>query len=189
MFNSLFDARLTVYMLLVGVAFLLLFAWWQTRKKRYLKALLPVLGLALIYSLIGHFVETPQQQITRKLREMADGVTHNDLDKVLAHISEDFHVGSTNKRAFRTKAHELMSGFGVTKMVVWDIDVVNLDKEKGTAQVNLAIKTFGDFRGSGDLFYNGRALFQRDPDGQWRLQSFQIFHPFIDTQTPLPLPL
>jgi hypothetical protein len=185
----LFDARLSVYIVLGGVGLLLTLAWWRTRKQVYLKRLILPIGLAAIYALISHFVETPKQEITRKLKEMADGVMHNELDKAFAHISEDFRVGGSNKNGFRKRAEELKSAFGVTEMIVWDIDVTELDEDKGRASATLAVKTLGSYRGSGSLYFNGRAEFQRDTDGQWRLLSFQLFHPFIDTSSPLPLPL
>ena len=42
--------------------------------------------------------------------------------------------------------------------------------------------------GASEAFFLCRADFVRDPDGQWRLQTFQVFNPAVDVNQPMTIP-
>src|SRR5262249_52742942 len=64
------------------------------------------------------FGESDQQQIERKIREMAAAVKTADLDRIFRHISDDFRYRNHDKPAFRQKADEVMRKRKVDEVVV-----------------------------------------------------------------------
>ena len=146
--DSIIDGWLTVAIVLGAVALGLAFAWWNTRKKHFLVTLAAVALVAGVYALLVYFKETPTQQIERKIKEMAKLTSDKELDKAFKHIAEDFKIGSLNKSEFRKKAQSLISDYDISKIIVFDIEVSELNKEKGTATAFFKVKILFSHRSS-----------------------------------------
>jgi hypothetical protein len=170
---------------LLGVLALALAAgWWFTRKRGYLVGVGVVVLLVLAVWLLGRFAETDAKQIKGKLEAMAAGVEENNLDKTFQHISEKFRLqGHLTKDAFRQRGRGLIDSGEVQRVKVWDVDVRDIDRDKKTATVHFMAKPEGTVFGAGGQFFKCRATFMLDPDGQWRLQDFQVFYPATDPAT------
>lgn len=184
MTNWLFEGRLTVYLFLAVLAGILVALWTRDRRRKLWLILASVaLLLVGVYFLLDRFVETRREQITRKLQEMAFAVKKKDVGKIFQHISDNFQTGSFNKATFRQYADTAMQR-GVDDLQLWDVKfpddsgkVVFFAKPKSTSRV------FGS-----EIQYLIRAEFAEDSDGQWRLRTFQVFNPFVDTDKPLQIP-
>lgn len=187
MFDWLFEGRTTVYLLLITVAVVLLAVWWKTRQRKYVLAGGVVAALAGGYFLLSVTRETDSKQLTRKLQEMAGGVREHKLDQTFAHVSESFHVTSLDKKAFRQKADDATRRFDLRDMEIWEVKIEEIARQARAAKVSFNVKAKGNW-GADEAFYRCRAEFVLDPDDQWRLKSFQLFHPFVDSDRPLPLP-
>jgi hypothetical protein len=180
----------TVIYLILGVAvFALAGAWWMTRKRAYAVGAGVGAGLLAVLWLVSTFIQTDAKQIERNIRDMGSGVETNDLDRVFAHIAGDFSVGAMDKSAFRQYAERFLRLHQVTGIVVWDYEPREVSRPDRTASVIYKVKAQGMEDAQGVPFYNCRATFTLDADGQWRLRTFQLFLPTVDPAHGEPIPL
>jgi hypothetical protein len=191
----LFEGRLSVYLVLIAVAFVLLLVWWQTRERRWQTAVLIVLALIGCYFLLDRAVETEREQVVRKVRAMADGVRERDVSKIFIHISERFHFAGADRVRFRQRAEQAIGRHEVDEVEVWEFQFpddfrtrvqVPGQGEVDAIRVSFMAKPKGGVMG--DQFFRCEAVFVREPDEQWRLFEFQLFNPAVDSNQPVQIP-
>jgi hypothetical protein len=189
-FDWLFEGQLAVYVVLVTVALLLVVIWWQLPKRYWLLAAWLVMGLAVVYFLLDHLVETDREQIDRKIKEMSSAVRARSLDGIFTHVSSQFRLGGLNRDGFRTFVDQVLRQNQVDEIVVWDIafppDFRTTSGSVQSARVLFQVKARG--RSLPDSPFRCEAQLIRDPDGQWRLQGFQLFNPLVDSNQPIQIP-
>jgi hypothetical protein len=190
--NWLLDNFALLILVLSIAALVFAFAWWRTRQRNYglgAASAVALIGLVclLVYLLPFLFGETDSQQIERKIRAMAAAVKTRDLNRIFSHISERFDFHGLDKAAFRRKAVEAINARQVEEVVVWNFERGEIIREQGTGNVRFMVKARGNFRGS-EAGYPCIADFVLDPDGQWRMQGFQIFNPFVESNQPIQIP-
>jgi hypothetical protein len=181
-FDWLFEGRLAVYLFLAVVAVILLGLWWRDRRRGWLFGVAAVGVLIGIYFLLDRLVETRSEQISRKLQEMAAGVKAGDTERIFLHVSDRFTFAGLNKAAFQAAVDRILQARRVTDLAIFDFQPLD---ERG--RVFFRAKPIGDEQGL-NIAYIVRAQFVRDPDGQWRLQSFEVFNPVVNTNTPMQVP-
>jgi hypothetical protein len=184
-FDWLFEGRASVYIFLAALAGVMLYVWWRRRKRSYLYAAVGAVALAGVYFLLDRAVETDREQIERKLTEMAGAVRERAPERIFAHISESFRLGTVNRAGFREYVGMVDRNRWVDELKVWDFEFAPDFKETG--RVAFKAKPTGTMTG-GAPFYRVEAVFHRDPDGEWRLQTFQLFNPLVDSNQPLQIP-
>ena len=198
MFDWLFEGQTTVYVVLAAATVILFVAWWQTRKRYWFYGTVAFLALIGLYFLLDRLVETDREQIERKLNEMAAGVRERNVDRIFAHVSEQFRLNNSDRAAFRAFAEGAIRTGQVTEVRVRDPQFPDdfRSTERRTVrgasqQVQLARVQFRALL-EGPQLTNAqflvRATFVRDPDGQLRLLDFQLFNPFVDQNQPIQLP-
>jgi hypothetical protein len=166
-------------------------AWWRTRKKQYAIGAV-FLGLLLcVYIGLTGLVETSSKQMERRVREIAASVKDRQIKKVLEeNLADDFHVASYNKAAFIDKAQSLKDHFGVERLEVFQFQLMAIDRSKGTATLHFKAKPI--VSGQETPWYLVKAQFVMISKGrwseEWKMRSFEYFHPFVDTETPLQIP-
>ena len=178
-----------LYMLLLALVLVSAMRWWQTRNAKPAGALAIGLGLMAVIWSLNHFIETDVHQIERKVLEMARGVEDRNLERIFLHVSESFFAERMNKAEFRRYAERALQGHNVSSIVIWDFEVRDLSRETRKAIALFKIKAHGIEASQGVAFYNCLAQFVLDPDGQWRMQSFQVFSPLEDPLRGQPLAL
>ncbi len=188
MFDWLFEGQAAVYVLLAVVAILLLGFWWQYRKRALLALAAAVGFLMLGYYLLDVLVETDREQIQRKVAEMGVGLRERKLDTVFQHISESFRYETRDKQAMRKAAEEAMNRLNVREAQLWEIQIESIDRPAKKAKVQFLGKAQTNFT-SGQEYLRIVGEFTLDPDGQWRLKSFNAFNPFLNPDQPMKLPL
>jgi hypothetical protein len=179
-FDWLFEGRLTVYLFLAAVALAFAGLYWRTHKRYWLFPAGAFVLLAAPYFLLDRLVETRSEQITRKLGAMAAAVQRRDADAIFRHIAADFRVAGLDRATFRNYV-EAAFNRGVTGLKVWDFQFT--DDSGGVA---FFAKPEGTAAGA-NAHYLVRARFVQE-GGEWRLQTFQVFNPLVNTNTPLELP-
>jgi hypothetical protein len=191
MFDWLFEGRVLVYVILACVGVLLLFQWWQLRKRSWLYAFLGVAALAGVYFLLDRAVETDREQIERKVREMAGAVKRGDVDGIFRHVSESFLLNGADKRMFRDRVEGVLEQKFVEEVEVWDFEIPENRPDPDPPPGKKSMRIFFRAKPKGGVFreeihYLGRARFVLDPDGQWRMQWFQISEPVTDQPLEVP---
>ena len=190
-----FEGRLPVYIALAAAAVLCAFFWTQSRKRGFLLAAGACLALVGVYFLLDRSVETDREQIQRKIQEMGAAVRDRDVDRIFANVSDDFRRGSANKASFRQQVEHIIGGGVVNELLVWTITVPDEgkmrerpeDPRENMARAEFFAKPLGGMA-DGSTYYLIRAQMKRDPDGQWRLQGFDAYSPYSDTNSPLQIP-
>jgi hypothetical protein len=178
----LVDDPSLVFLALAVLALVLGTCWWRTRRRGYLIGLGAVAVLCGLVWLLAHFTDTDSKQIERSLRAMVRGVNHRNLDQVFEHVANDFRFGGANKAEFRKWAEGYLNSGGEVNLDVWDFQPREISRPNRSATVVFKVKARNPMT-SGIEFYNCRARFTLDPDGQWRLKGFQLFPPQTDPDT------
>jgi hypothetical protein len=188
MFDWLFEGRLTVYLILGGLAFLSLLLYSRERKQLWAWVGVAFLALVGLYFLLDRLVETGREQVARKLNEMAAAVKTRDTEALFRNISEKFHFGLLDRASFRQAVERALRDRWVDEILVWDIeDKAEWSSSSNSARVTFQSKPVGAVNPE-RMFFRVESDFVRDPDGQWRLAGFQVFNPAVNTNEPLDIP-
>jgi hypothetical protein len=171
------DDPSVIYLVLGVAALVLAAAWWSRRDRRFLIGIGVVAALFLILFLVSSLVDTDAKRIQRALTAMAEGVNARNADQIFAHISDRFRLGSRGKQEFRPIVERYLKSGEVTRMKYWDFEPHALARD--TATILFKVKGEGSAN-FGYEFFNCRAVFVRDPDGRWRLQTFWLYAPQTD---------
>jgi hypothetical protein len=192
MFDWLFEGHLAVYVTLAAAALVLLAAWWNTRRGLWVVGLALVLLAAGAYWLLDRLVVTDHEHVEQAVLSMADGVRAHSTDAVMRHVSERFRLGGMNSSGFRELVNRALQEGWVEEITVKDFEFLPASSTGAGARSSDVIRV--SFRGAA---WGGRADsrpfrceadFVRDPDGQWRLASFQVFDPLSDSSHPADIP-
>ena len=143
-------------------------------------------GLVLLLALFlcDRVFESDREQIHRKMKEMSDGVRERNMDKVFQHVSDSFRIGLVDKPALRRLAEADQQNHQVDEIPVWDERLEPITDGKN-AVMTFMFKVRGN---QGEMPFRGKAYFVRDPDGQWRIQRFEVFNFTGDGNTPIQIP-
>jgi hypothetical protein len=195
-FDWLFDGVWTVSLILgsAGVAFAV--AWWYKADSRYRKYFAIGVGIVAVlfgvYFALRYMVETAAVQMERRVREIAGSVKSKEISPALEkNLADDFHVQSYGKKKFIAKAQSLKDRFTVESVEVWDLKLVEIDREKGTAKLSFMAKPKVPDHETPAYFVV--AEFVMTPkekwwQEEWKMRSFQYFNSFVDTERPLDIP-
>lgn len=181
----LVDEPSTVYLILGFVALGLLFAYWKTRERRWAIGLGVVVALAGLVWLLGFLIVTDRKQILHSLDEMKAGVKTRDLDRVFAHISDQFNASGLTKRGLRAVAERALRDQLVDEVRIWEINPGEISRPNRIAKITFDVKVTGPNIPS-EQFYHCEAVFVLDPDAQWRLQTFILRNPVNNQPVPVP---
>lgn len=181
MFDWLLDNRWTVCLILASAAVILLALWYRTRKRYYAVGVAVVAGLAALFFLIAALRgETDQQQIERKVRELAAAAQAADAEQIARHLAEDFRSpGQKNRETFVADVVAQVRWQQVTEVVVWGFDFKEVSRDQRTAKVRFSAKVKS---GNGDFTADVEADFVLESDDEWRLKGFKVFFPPNSTQ-------
>jgi hypothetical protein len=186
-FDWLFEGRAVVYALLAAVAGVLLILWWMHRKRNLLIAVGVVAGLAGLYFLLDRLVETPREQIERKVGEMAAAVKARDAGTIAKHLAADFRFHGQDRDSFRKFVESAVNRGVLDELTVWDMEWPEEGDDR-TRRVQFKAKPKGGMAAGIEYYYLVKARFVREADGQWRLKDFDVYNPFVDSNRPLDIP-
>jgi hypothetical protein len=184
----LFEGSPTVYLILGVAALILLGLGLRTRQRKYALGLGVVAVLAGLVWLADFLVVTDREQIVNKIKAMTDSVARKDVEGIFQHMTRDFHFRSMDRNKFRAYVEGAIRSGGVDEVAVWDFEPGEVSREKRTGTVTFKAKPVGRWA-MGTEFSLVRAEFVLESDGQWRMRSFELFNPFIDTTQPWQFPL
>jgi len=183
MVNSLFEGPTTLYLLLLVAVVVLVALWIRDRQVRWLALLSIPAALALLLFLLDRAVETPREQIARKLREMALAVERRDVATIHGHLASTFQLAGRDRATFKRYVELAFREGWVTSIVVWEI---RPQLQENRAEATLNVKVRGS-RVRGAEFFRVKTQWTREGE-PWRLEGFTVHHPYVDTDRPLDLP-
>jgi hypothetical protein len=186
MLSTVLDESTIVYIALILVCAGLLFAWRRTRKWRFLAGTGAGFILVLAFAILTHLVVTDRQKIERAIKASALAVEQKDLTTIDRTLAHDFHYYSTGRKEFLENVQKAMQNGNAKDVQVWDIAVDALDKEKGTAHITFMAKPHGNWSEATHFRVEGNLV--REQDGEWRLLTFEIFEPFVNSRQPYHIP-
>jgi hypothetical protein len=176
-----------VYMLLGIVAVALAAAYWTRRQGKYAIGVGVVLLLIGLVALLDYLIVTDREQIVRNVGSLCQAVGDRDLDRAFAHLSKDFRYHSLNKATFEENVRRLVSIHQPNEAKAWDFEVLDVSREKRSATVLFRAKVKGNWSGGAE-FYLVRAEYVLDPDGQWRMKTFKLSNPLVNTEDEVGVP-
>jgi hypothetical protein len=195
----LVEGNVLVYTILGLVASVCLYLWWQYRDRLLLIVAVALLAAVGIYFLLDLVVETDSEQMVRKVKLMARAVAAKDANGITEHLASDFSAenvyGLYNKKSAQARVDFLMKNGQLTSAEAWDFEraiepnvealvELRLPREEAQALVgdrkarllNFKAKVKGPLMGDA-AFAAVTAVFVREPDGQWRMRTFQANNP------------
>jgi hypothetical protein len=141
--------------------------------------------LGLVF-LLTRLVVTDRQQLERSLWAMAQGVTEGKPDEVFKHVAKTFHYAGMDRAEFLARADRAIRRRHVTDLYLWRFDPEELDREGKKARVAFNMRVTSDWTDGTQIFLV-RADFVLE-DGQWRMKTFKIYNPVVNTDQPIPVP-
>lgn len=182
------DPSLTTYAIIAIMVAVLAGLYYRSRKKKDLFPLIGGTGVLLALFLIDILVESPREETKRKMKEMSAASETKNWDEVFTNISETFNYkGSsgalTDKKGLREKVRSIESmiekGFTVWGFTRDDFRQIN----DTTVEIGFGAKV----NGRDETQSYVKAVFTKDPDGQWRLSDFALYEP-INTKERRSIP-
>jgi hypothetical protein len=184
----------TVRLLLIVAVIVLAVIWYRGRDRRVLMALagfagalaLLFLGSGLIRLISG---ETTQEQLVRKIGDMATGVRSRNLDQIFQHVSDSFQVGDTTKPMLREYARQKMDNGEVSAIEAWKFQEAVITPARDGQPETATIHFWFKFTAEGvdqQPYWECDAVFVKEADNQWRLKSFKVYLP--QHKDPMPIP-
>jgi hypothetical protein len=176
-----------VYALLASAMAVLLVVWWRTRKRQYAVAAGAMAALIVGYFLLEQFIESDGKQMVRKVREVAAAVSANNLDAAFRNVSDNFDRGGMKKEQFRQFCNGVRASGKVSEVKTWGEEAMEISRPAGTGTVAFRFKVTGSW-GETPPNHFARVLFTLDPDGQWRVKSFDVYDSLNQSKTPIAIP-
>ncbi|HKI31099.1 MAG TPA: hypothetical protein VKA46_04485 [Gemmataceae bacterium] len=180
MFDWLFEARTEIFWLLGILGVILLVVWWRFRKRNLLIAAGAIVALAGVYFLLSKIRETPRAQVERKLHEMADAVKARDTDAIFKHVAKDFTFQGRDRATFRKTVETALKGGTIEELVIYGEEWPD-GADGRTLPVTFKAKPKA-WWAQNTLPYPVKAKFVLEDDGQWRMQSFEVYNPVLSKE-------
>lgn len=180
------DPSTAFYIVLLIVVAVAAIMWFRRQDRattiRFIIALILCLGVYLC----DRFVESPREEAVRRIESMVTAVNQRNATEFLAQVSESFEYKG-RKKAEADRLIDLARQHSV-QVSVWDFarDRVTFPSEN---QVEIVFDAKAESPSGGPFLRHVRARFVKDPDGQWRMQTFtpyNIAQKEIGGEEPIP---
>jgi ketosteroid isomerase-like protein len=187
MFEALVEEATPLAIVLVLVSLGLVLAWRQTRRRAFLAGVGVGVALLVVLLLLVLFVTTDNQRIEKVIRDMADAVHARDVRRIYSHLAPNFSYRRTDRDTFRDKTAEAIQQQNAESVEVWAFDHAPRESGQKTARVTFTARPRGHWAPD-----EARAVFRvqadmvLEADGEWRLQTFEVFRPL--TKEPIGIP-
>lgn len=180
----LVEGDATLLFVLASVGLICVALWWRTRQRKYAVVAAAAAVAILTLSLLDHLIESDREQMIRKVQEISDGVRARDFDRVFRHVSDDFRRGGFDKAQFRKYAEDVSRHRNVTEFQAWGFVPGDVSRQKHRGELEFFFKIRGNWS-AGNEYFLARTAWHLDSDGEWRLQTFEVFNPYSDTKSRL----
>jgi len=183
MFTWLVDHAGTVYLLLGIIAIAFVAAWYMTKRAKHLALAGVVVGIIALVYLLTLVVVSDRGQIRNNLHAMAAAVAAGKGDAFIHHLAKDFQFGGRDRKQVKDYALQEAKKYGVYDIYIWEIDVRELSREEGTAQVEFRLRASAR---DGTYLAFCRSTFELEED-HWKMKTIGFFNP-VNTQQEIDIP-
>jgi hypothetical protein len=171
---NLYAVLVIIVLVLAGIAY--------RRQKRgdVIRFIVAVAALVALF-LIDHFVESPREQASRKVLAMAQASQEKKWDDVVTHVSDSFKYHGPNGHEFdkegfrqlgkRAESIPEFKGFVVTDLHRADYRILDEKNFK------ISFTAFPREVPNPEYRFWIVATFTMDPDGEWRMSTFNRYDP------------
>jgi hypothetical protein len=179
------DPSSTLYLALGVLVVITLFLWSKSRKPAGLIAVGVAVALLLAVYLCDKMAESPREQVERKTHEIAAAVTAKNSDQLTSNVAESFRYGGVDKAGVKTEADKAVKQYGLQEIQVWAFARTPVRRDDKTYVQRFKLKPKGTFT-MGVEHFDCEATWVKEADGQYRLQTFELFDPL--TGKPFAVP-
>ena len=182
----LIDPPFIVYLVLGTVAIIFGALWLREPSRGNLVRFAVGAGLLVLVGLIDLLVESPREAAVRKIKAMAAASQSKKSSEFGQYVSDSFRYHNLDKGGLISRVVSAEGQPDFQGVIVSDFDrqyVKMLDENR--VQVGFVVKPIG----YPILGYFVLADFRKDPDGEWRLATFELYDKSAkDLQTPVNAP-
>ncbi len=179
----------TIYALLVVALIVLGVVWFRTKDRRIQHGFLGLSALLVGLILFDKFGPlSPGRQMRQKITAMAGAVKLNKMDVITQHVADRFEYEGLNKEAMTRTVQGFINSGDLSEIVVWDFEQPEVTLGKG--KIAFKAKPKGNAI-PGEYYFRCVAQFVLEADGQWRMNTFEIFtqpHGHLVRIPQMPLP-
>jgi hypothetical protein len=165
------DPSPTFYLILIAFFVIALVIAGKNQDRRSFRRLgIATVALAAVF-LIDWLVESPREQAVRKIQEISAAINDRSSEKMLQNVSDSFDFKGKKKADLAQVVH-LAERHGV-RTATWELSRDRVAAGPGDIEIAFEGKAEGP-RGE-PFMKHFRARFVKDPDGQYRLQTFKVY--------------
>jgi hypothetical protein len=128
----------------------------------------------LVVFLIDRSVESPREEIERRIHEMGAASREGRTADLFQHVSDSFQRKSLDKKGLQELARKAEQ-MGLGGIEEWDVK--RTDFKEGPDGTTCEQSFRAQLKGHPESQRIVVATFKKDPDGQWRLSSFKTMNP------------
>jgi hypothetical protein len=162
------------------IALAMFVAFWTSRKAKFAGAAVLMLALIVVVWLIARALPTDKRAIEAALNDIAAGIKVRSTDQVFANLAAEFKYRTFNKSSFRQTADPHIRRGDVEELIIRNFEVTSLSRKDKKAEVEFDVHPVGSFTNRGEFFLC-RAVFILEDDGAWRIKTFELYNPFVET--------
>jgi hypothetical protein len=162
-----------------------LILWSRSRKRSGLIAVGVAVAMLLIVILCDSLAESPREQIERKTIALAAAVTSKNTDQLTANVADSFRYSGVDKANVKAAADKAVKQFGLQEIQVWEFTRTPVRRDDQTYVQRFKLKPKGAFT-MGVEHFDCEATWVKEADGQYRLKSFELFHPLTGEKFVVP---
>lgn len=162
------DPTATIYAVLGACTVVTGFAAYQSPKRIPIGLFLVALAVLLAVAVTDYFIESPREEVVRKLDELAAAARDGDFDRMVEHISKDFkttkslpRVGVLTKEALKEKARTYERYAKTLRIASTPRETVRYNEDR--TEVTLGVKVVVSERP-----VTGVITFRKEEDGEYR---------------------
>jgi hypothetical protein len=174
-----------IVLALAALGFLV--AFWTTRKRKYAGGLAACLILLPVIWFIASRIPTDQRAIEAAMNDILAGLRNRSADQVFRNVAASFKYRSSDRASFRQRADRHITAGDAADVEAWDFNIDKIDREAKQAEVHFNVRSPG-ITASGREFFLCRAKFILENDGKWRMQTFDLYNPFVETNRAIDIP-
>jgi hypothetical protein len=173
--NWLAQNPIGAYFVCAALGLIFLVAFWTTRRAKFLAGVAGAVLLAGGVFLIDWLIETDQEQIERKLNEMADAVNRGDVERLKDFFDDNFKSDQFPSRTrLLDDARRYLKAGENRKVNLWAPDIKFSRKTRLTCICQYSAQGMFAGRELPPQLGKLELVYVKDANGQWRIESFHV---------------